>query len=97
VLLIGGVERQPLAVGLGVVAEGGFDAKRVLEGRLGSEGRVRAVDGADGEVFLAVEVYLDGELACVVGGVLRFLKILEWPCRVLQTFRPTTLPTTGTL
>ena len=79
------------------MAEGGFDAQRVLEGRFGGEGGVRAVERANGEVLLAVEVDLNGELACVGGGVLRFLKILEWPCRVLQTFRPTTLATTGTL
>lgn len=74
-----------------------LDAERVLEGGLGGEGGVRAVEGADGEVLLAVEVDLDGELACVGGGVLRFLKILEWPCRVLQTFRPTALPPAGRL
>lgn len=54
------------------------------------EGGLRTVDSADGEIFL-VEVDLNGELACMLLGVLRFLKILEWPWRVLATLRPTSI------
>ena len=79
------------------MAQSRLDAEGVLEGGFGGEGGVRAVEGADGAVLLAVEVDLDGELACVGEGVLRFLKILEWPCLVLQTFRPATLPAAGRL
>lgn len=75
--LIGRVQGEPFSIGIGrIVAEGGFDA----QGMLGwvCERGLRTVDTADGEI-LFVEVDLNGELACMLLGVLRFLKILEWP------------------
>lgn len=75
--LIGRVKGEAFSVVIGgIVAEGGFDAQGMF-GRVCERG-LRTVDTADGEIFL-VEVDLNGELACMLVGVLRFLKILEWP------------------
>jgi len=92
VFLIGRFQREPFAIGLRIVAQRRVDSQGVLCVGVWCERGVRAIEGGEWEVFLAVEMDLDGQVGCVGEGVLRFLNIVEWPCRVLAILRPTTLP-----
>jgi hypothetical protein len=75
------------------VAKSGVEARRFGRGGVVvDEGGVGAVGLADGVVLLAVGEELDGELAWMGGGVLRFLKILDLICLARATFLPVGRP-----